>query len=100
MPVNISALVDSVVQLSQISALPSVQLSPNRACEDYSFDTLDVFPIFQVSPETDGYLPATSPVTPPDPRNLPTSPDTLARGSLPPGATWSLDSLIDSVSAP
>ena len=57
---DIYALVESVVQLSQISALSSVQLSPNRVCEDYSFDILDVFPVFQVSPETDVYLHATS----------------------------------------
>ena len=64
-PVNISVLVESIVQLSQISALSSVQLSPNWVHEDYSYDTMDVFPVFQVSPEIDRYLPATSPVTPP-----------------------------------
>ena len=64
-PVNISALIESVVQQSQISALSSVQLFPNRMREDYSYATMDVFPVFQVSPETDGYLPAMSPVTPP-----------------------------------
>ena len=34
-PVIISPLVESVVQLSQISALSSVQMSPNRVREDY-----------------------------------------------------------------
>ena len=52
MPVNISAQIESVVQLSQISAFSSVQLSPNRVREDYTYDTVDVFPVFQVSPDT------------------------------------------------
>ena len=64
-PVSILALIESVVQLSQIYALSSVQLSPNRVREDYSYDIMDVFPVFQVSPEIDGYIPATSPVMPP-----------------------------------
>ena len=38
-PVNISAFVDRMMQSSQISALSSVQLSPNRMCEEYSFNT-------------------------------------------------------------
>ena len=33
-PVNISELVESAVKLSQIYALSSVQLSPNRVRED------------------------------------------------------------------
>ena len=93
-PVNILALVESVVQLSQISAFSSVQLSPKRMREDYSYDTIDVFPVFQVTPEIDGYLPATSLVTPPVSGNLPTSPATWGPDSLPPGATGSLNSLI------
>ena len=48
-PIRISALVESVVQLSQISALSSVQRSPNRVREDYTYDTVYVFPVFQVS---------------------------------------------------
>ena len=35
-PVDISALIESVVKLSHISTLSSVQLSPNRVREDYS----------------------------------------------------------------
>ena len=50
-PVNISGLVESVVQLSQIYALSSLQLSHNRVREDYAYDTMDVFPVFQVSPQ-------------------------------------------------
>ena len=92
--VNISALVESVVQLSHISALSSVQLSLNRVREDYSYDTMDVFLAFLVSPDIDGYIPATSPVTPPVSGELLTSPATLGSDSLPPGATGSLDSLI------
>ena len=71
-----------------------MQLSPKRVREDFSYDTMDVFPVFQVSPEIDGYLPATSPVTPPVSRELPTSPATLGSDSLLPEVTGSLDSLI------
>ena len=79
--------VDRVVKLSQVSGLLSVQLLPNRVCEDYSYDTLDVFPLFQVSLETGGYFPDTSP----------SSLDTLAHGSLPPEATGSLNSFVGSL---
>ena len=88
-----SMAIDRVAQLSQVSGLSSVQLSPNRVCEDYLYDTLDVFLLFQVSPEADGYCHDTSQVTPPEPQNLPTSPDTLAHGSLP---RESLDSFVGS----
>ena len=71
-PVNISALIESVVHLSHICALSSVQLSPNRVREDYTYDTVDEFPVFQVSPDAAEYLPATSPVTLPVARSLPT----------------------------
>ena len=91
--VVVQSLVESVVQLSQVSAISSVQ-SPNRVHEDYVYDTMDVFPVFQVSPEIDGYLPGTSPVTPPVSRELPTSPATLGSDTLPPRTTGSLDSLI------
>ena len=65
-------------------------------CEDYTHNTLDVFPVFQVSPDDEGYYTDTSSVTPPDLRNLPKSPDTLAHGSLPLEATGSLDSFVGS----
>ena len=58
-PVNILALIERVVPMSQIFALPFVQLSPNRVCEDYTCETVDVFPVYQVSPDTTGYIPAT-----------------------------------------
>ena len=38
-PVDVSALLDSVAQMSQLSALSSVQLSPNRVCEDSTCGT-------------------------------------------------------------
>ena len=90
-PINITALAERVVQLSQISALSSVPMSPNWVREDYIYDTVDVFPVFQVSPDDTKYLPATSPVTeivlssliPPDP------------DCLPPGATGSFESILD-----
>ena len=87
-------LIESVVQLSQISALSSVQLSPNRVREDYTYDIVDVFPVFQVSPDTAEYLPTTSPVTPPDSGSLPTSLIPPDPDSLPPGGTGSFDSLL------
>ena len=93
-PVIISAFVESVVQLSQMSALSSVQLSPNRVRKNDIYVTMNVFPVFQVSSEIDNYLPATSPVTLPVSGELPTSPATLFSDSLPPGATGLLDSLI------
>ena len=95
-PLDMSMVVDRVAQFSQLSGLSSVQLSPNRVCEDYTYNTLDVFPLFQVSPEAEGYFPDTSPVTPPNLRNLPKSPYTLAHGYLPPEATGSLDSFVGS----
>ena len=85
-----------VAQLYQVYGLSSIQLSPNRGCEDYAYNILDVFPVFQVSPDAEGYFPDMSPVTPTDLRNLPKAPYTLAHGSLPPEATGSLDSFIGS----
>ena len=41
----------------QVLRLSSVQLLPNRVREDFDFNTLDVFPMFAVSPRTDRYLP-------------------------------------------
>ena len=65
-PLDMSTVVDRVAQLSQSSGLSSVQLSPNRVCEDYMYNTLDVFPLFQVSPETEEYFTNTSPSRPSD----------------------------------
>ena len=56
-PVAVSTLVDSVAQMSQISALSSVQFSPNRVRADCSSETADVFPVYQVSPDNTGYSP-------------------------------------------
>ena len=44
MPIAISALIDSVAGMSQMSALSFVQLSPNRVREDCTSKTPDVFP--------------------------------------------------------
>ena len=46
--------------------------------------------MFQVSPDTAEYLPATSPVTPPVTGSLPTSPTPPDTDSLPPGCDLSL----------
>ena len=70
-------------------------MSPNRVCEDYTYDTVDVFPVFQISPDATEYLPATSPVTPPDSERLPTSPNPPDPDCLPPGATGLYDCIID-----
>ena len=67
-------------QESQVSQLSSVQLSPNRVQEDYDFNTLDVFPLYAVSPRNDGYFPSVSPISSPDAINTPDSPVTLATG--------------------
>ena len=93
-PVVILELLDSVVQMSQLSALSYVQLSPDRVHEDCTSESVDVFPVYQVSPDNTGYLPATSPVTPPIPGSLPTSPIPRGPDSLPPGTTGSFDSLL------
>ena len=42
---------------SQVSLISSVQLSPNRVREDFTYDTLDVLPVFQVSQETMNIFP-------------------------------------------
>ena len=62
--------------------------------EDYTYNNVDVFPVFQVSPDTAKYLPAKSPVTPWDNSSLLTSPIPPGPDSLPLGATGSFDSLI------
>ena len=45
-----------------LSAISSVPISPNRVREDCSSITLDVYPVYEVSPDTTGYVPATRPV--------------------------------------
>ena len=50
MAVTISALLDSVTQMFQMSALSSIQLSPNQVHEDCTSETVDVFPVHQMSP--------------------------------------------------
>ena len=64
--------------------------------EDFTYDTLDVFPVFQVSQEPDGYFPDTSPVTPPDTRSIQSSPVTPAPGSLLSEATGYFDGIFGS----
>ena len=64
-----------------------MQLSPNKVCVDYDIDTLDVFPVFSVSPRSDGYLPLVSPVS---------SQGSLTAGSLPDEAAASRDSTFGS----
>ena len=63
-PLELSPVADHFAPLnpheSQVSHLSSVHLSPNRVRIDFDFDTLDVFPVFPVSPRTDGYLPLSS----------------------------------------
>ena len=63
-------------------------LSPNRVREDFDYNMLDVFPVFTVSPRTDGYLPCVSPFT-----SL-VSPAAPTVGSLLDEATGSFDSNI------
>ena len=70
-------------------------MSPNRVREDYTYDIVDVFPVFQVSPDATEYLPATSPLTPHESESLPISPIAPDPDCLPPGATGSFDSILD-----
>ena len=53
-------------QESQVSQLSSVQLSPNRVWADYDFDTMDVFPMYTVSPKNEGYFPSVPPFSTPN----------------------------------
>ena len=48
------------------SQLSSVQLSPNQVREDYDFNTMDVFPVYTVSPRNDGYFPSVAPISSPN----------------------------------
>ena len=81
---------------SQVSLLSSVQLSPNRAREDFNYDTLDVFPVFQVSHEHDGYLPETSPATSSEARSKPSSSLSPAPGYRLNEVTGLFDSMVGS----
>ena len=76
--------------------LPSVQLSPNWVWEDYDFDTIDVFPMYVVSPRNDGYFPSVSPISSPNAMNIPDSPVTPATSSVMNEATGSFDSAVGS----
>ena len=60
MPVAVFELLDSVVQMSRVSALSYWQLSPNGEREDW---TVDVFPVYQAFPDNAEYYPVMSPVT-------------------------------------
>ena len=94
MPTSIWELLDSVAQICRMSALPSVQFSPNREREDWTSETVDVFPVYQVSPNNTGYSPETSPVMPPLPGCFLTSQISPGLDFPPPGATGSFDSLL------
>ena len=85
MPISIRALVASVVHMSHISALSSVPMSPNRVRPDYTYDTVNVFLVFYVSPDDTHYLPATSPVNPPASEMVPSSAIPPDPDCLPPG---------------
>ena len=74
------------------SHLSSVQLYSNRVREDYDFDTMDVFPVFPVSPRNDGYFPGVSPISSPSTLSTPRSLVTPATVSLLNKATGSFDS--------
>ena len=53
--------------------------------------TLDVYPVYEVSPDSTGYVPVTTPVTPPSSEVLLLPP---APESLPPGAPVSLNGVV------
>ena len=50
--------------------------------EDYICDTIDVLPMYAVSPRNDGYFPSVSPISSPNAMNTPDSPVTPATGSV------------------
>ena len=64
---------------------------PNWVQEDCSSATLDVYPVYKVSPDTTGYIPANTPVTPPSSEVLLPPPDPE---SLPLGALVSLNGVV------
>ena len=70
-------------------------MSPNRVREYYAYDTVDVFPVFQVALDDTQYLPVTSPVTPPASEMVPSPPIPPDPDCLPPGATGSFNSILD-----
>ena len=74
------------------------QLSPNRVREDFDLDvdTMDVFPVFPVSPRTDGYFPSVSPVSSPSALSTPGSSAAPGPGSLLNKATGPFDSTVGS----
>ena len=74
-----------------LSATSSVLISPNRVLEDCVSVTLDAYPVFEVSPDTTGYVPATPPVPPPSPEVSFPPP---AQASFLPGAPVSVDGMI------
>ena len=76
---------------SRESPLSSVPLSPNRVSGDFDFGTMDVFPVFTVSPNTDGYLPRISRVSSPGSPVVPTA------GSVLDEATGSFHSTLGSL---
>ena len=88
LPIDITSLVESVVHLSQISVLSLVPMLPNWVREDYTFDTVDVFPVFQVSQNDTQYLPATSPVTPPASEMVPFVTDPTGYRLSASGSDW------------
>ena len=45
----------------ELSAVSSVLISPNRDREDCSSVSLDVYPVYEVSPDTTGCVPSTAP---------------------------------------
>ena len=62
----------------------------------YDFDTMDVFPMYAVSPRNDGYFPSVIPISPPNALSKSGSPVTPATGSLMNEASGSFDSAVGS----
>ena len=58
--------------------------------------TMDVFPVYTVSPRNDGYFPSVSPISSPNVLSTLGSPGTPATGSLLNEATGSFDSTVGS----
>ena len=73
--------------------LTADRVVPNQVWADNDFDTMDVFPMYAVSPRNDGYFPHVSPISTPNALSKPVTP---ATGSLMNEVTGSFDSAVGS----
>ena len=83
-PMDVAPVVDLLATLHpQESQVSSVQWSPNNVRADFDLDTIDVFPVFTVSPDTDVYVSHDSPISSPGTPDVRDSPKSLDRPNSP-----------------